>query len=223
MLPLILAAAAWLALHIGVSGTALRGRVVAALGGEWPFRGVFSAASTVVIIWLVMAWRAAPTTPLWYAPGALRGLVAALMLLAFVLFALSVAGNNPTSVGQSLGAEGARGITRVTRHPMLWSFAIWAGAHLLANGDTAALVFFGTFLVTALAGMPSIDAKLAKRDPAVWARLSAETSILPFGAVLAGRNRVSWAEIGWLRPAIGVLAWAAMAHLHGRLIGVPVW
>jgi hypothetical protein len=30
----------------------------------------------------------------------------------------------------------------------------------------AAIVFFGTFLVTALAGMPSIDAKLARRDPA---------------------------------------------------------
>ena len=52
-------------------------------------------------------------------------------------------------------------------------------AHIIGDGDTAAIVFFGAFLVTALAGMPSIDAKLARRDPAVWQGLSAATSIVP--------------------------------------------
>src|ERR687883_287202 len=72
----------------------------------------------------------------------------------------------PTAMGGDalLGAE-PTGIQRVTRHPMLWSFAIWAAVHVIGNGDTASLVFFGAFLVTALAGMPSIDAKLARRAP----------------------------------------------------------
>jgi uncharacterized membrane protein len=105
---------------------------------------------------------------------------------------------------------------------MLWSFALWALVHILGNGDSACLVFFGAFLVTALLGMPSIDAKLAKRAPAAWARLSATTSILPFGAIAEGRNRLVLSEIGWVPPVIGLLAGAALLHLHPYLFGVPV-
>ena len=86
----------------------------------------------------------------------------------------------------------------MTRHPMLWSFAIWAAVHILGNGDTAAIVFFGAFLVTVLAGMPSIDAKLHRRDPATWQGLAAMTSIVPFAAITQGRNRFVPNEIGWL-------------------------
>jgi uncharacterized membrane protein len=46
---------------------------------------------------------------------------------------------------------------------MLWSVALRAAVHIVDNRDSAAMVFFGTFLVTALLGMPSIDAKLARR------------------------------------------------------------
>ena len=63
-------------------------------------------------------------------------------------------------------------------------------------------------------GDASIDAKLAKRAPGAWARLAATTSILPFGAIAAGRNRLVLGEIGWVPPVVGLLAWAAMLHLH---------
>src|SRR5208283_3238600 len=118
------------------------------------------------------------------------------------------------------GAQPPRGVIRVTRHPMLWSFAIWAAVHIAGNGDTAAIVFFGTFLVTALAGMPSIDAKLARRDPALWQALSAATSCVPFVAITQGRNRFVPREIGWLTVIIAVAAWAAILHLHPWLFGV---
>lgn len=222
MLLLILAALLWIAVHVGIAGTSLRGVVVARLG-EGGFRGAFSLLSLVSIVLLVMAWRAAETNPLWFAPGWLRWVLAFAMLPAFILFVASVAKPNPTAVGgdRRLGAE-PRGIQRITRHPMLWSFALWAAIHMIGNGDTAALVFFGAFLVTALAGMPSIDAKLAARAPEAWAKLAAATSIAPFGAILAGRNRLALGEIGWVTPVIGLLAWAAILHLHPRLFGVPV-
>jgi len=222
MLLLILAALLWIAVHIGLAGTSLRGVVVARLG-EGGFRGAFSLLSIATIVLLVMAWRAAETTPLWSAPGWLRWVLALAMLPAFILFVASVARRNPTAVGgEARLAEGPRGIQRITRHPMLWSFALWAAIHMLGNGDTAALVFFGAFLVTALAGMPSIDAKLAARAPEAWAKLAAATSIAPCGAILAGRNRLAPGEIGWVPPVIGLLAWAAILHLHPRLFGVPV-
>jgi uncharacterized membrane protein len=220
MLALVLAALLWVGVHVGIAGTGLRGAIATRLG-EGGFRIAFSIASVVSIALLVLAWRAAPTTPLWFAPNGLRWALALLMLPAFVLFAASHK-RNPTAVGgeRLLGAE-VSGIQRVTRHPMLWSFALWAFVHVVGNGDTASLVFFGAFLVTALAGMPSIDAKLAARRPEDWARLSATTSILPFGAILAGRNRLVLREIGWLPPVLGLVLWAVLLHFHARLFGVP--
>jgi uncharacterized membrane protein len=217
---LILAALLWVFIHIGIAGTRQRDAVVARLG-EAPFRIAFSVTSVVAILLLVLAWRHAETTFLWAAPGWLRSILAFAMLPAFVLFMASHK-RNPTAVGSKGLAEEPRGIQRVTRHPMLWSFAIWAGVHVVGNGDTASLVFFGAFLVTALAGMPSIDAKLARRQPEAWRSFAAKTSILPFGAILGGRNRFVPSEIGWMPPVVGLILWAALLHFHRGIFGVPV-
>jgi uncharacterized membrane protein len=216
---LILAAALWVFVHVGISGTSLRDAVVARLG-EGRFMLAFSIASVVSITLLVLAWQNAETTFLWSAPAWLRWVLAILMLPAFVLFMASHK-RNPTAVGNKGLGEEPRGIQRVTRHPMLISFAIWALMHVIGNGDTASLVFFGAFLVTAVAGMPSIDAKLARRHGAAWEGFAAKTSILPFGAILAGRNRLVLAEIGWMPPVIGFVLWAALLHFHRGIFGVP--
>jgi uncharacterized membrane protein len=68
--------------------------------------------------------------------------------------------------------------------------------------------------------MPSIDAKLARRDPAKWRGLAAETSILPFAAIAQGRNRFVAAEIGWTVPLLAVAAWVALLFLHPVLFGL---
>jgi uncharacterized membrane protein len=216
---LILAALLWAGLHIGVSGTRLRDVAVARLG-ERGFMIAFSLGSVVAITLLVLAWRNAETAFLWAAPAWLRWILAVLMLPAFVLFMASHK-RNPTAVGGKGLGEEPRGIQRVTRHPMLWSFAIWAAVHVIGNGDTASLVFFGAFLVTALAGMPSIDAKIARRQPEAWGGFAARTSILPFGAILGGRNRLVPSEIGWMPPVIGFVLWAALLHFHRGIFGVP--
>jgi uncharacterized membrane protein len=216
---LVLAALFWVFIHIGVSGTRLRDAVVARLGPS-RFMIAFSVASVVSILLLVLAWREAETSFLWAAPAWLRWILALLMLPAFVLFMASHK-RNPTAVGNKGLGEEPRGIQRVTRHPMLWSFAIWGFVHVLGNGDTASLVFFGAFLVTALAGMPSIDAKLARRNPEAWRGFAAKTSILPFGAILSGRNHFAPREIGWMPPLVGLILWAALLHFHRGIFGVP--
>jgi uncharacterized membrane protein len=215
---LIVAALLWVGVHVGIAGTALRG-VIAGRIGEGAFRAGFSVLSLAAIWFLVSAWQGTPATLLWLAPGWLRWLLVLLMLPAFVLFVASVTAPNPTAVGGPALTGAPRGIQRVTRHPMLWSFALWAAVHVIGNGDSASVVFFGAFLVTALAGMPSIDAKLAARNPAAWMALAPTTSILPGAAILAGRNRFVPGEIGWLPPALGLLAWAALLHFHRGLFG----
>jgi uncharacterized membrane protein len=217
---LILAVVVWLFFHFAISGTRLRDRVVARIG-EQPFRGRFSLLSIATIIFLIVGWNRTPVISLWYAPDWLRWILVFVMLPAFVLFVASVRGRNPTMIGgENAVAEAARGIQRITRHPMLWSFALWAGVHVIGNGDVAAVLFFGTFLITALAGMLLIDAKLPRHDPASWEALSAATSITPFGAIVQRRNHFVPGGIGSLTLLIGVVTWVVLLHFHSWLFRI---
>ena len=220
LLPLLLATIFWIATHNGFAGTDIRTRLVGKIG-EVGFRIAYAVTSVIAIMMLVQAWEAAVAMPLWSAPAWLRLILAAAMLPAFLFFAAGLL-RNPTAVGgEALAGQQARGIQRITRHPMLWSFALWALVHVIGNGDLASLIFFGTFAISAFLGMPSIDRKLAARAPEAAARLRAETSIIPFGAILAGRNRLVLGEIGWLAPVLALLGWAALLHFHARFFGVP--
>ena len=219
-----MAALVWIGIHIGISGTRLRGQIVQRIG-EGPFRGIFSVVSIATLVVLVRAWSIAPTALLWVPPNWLRWLLVLAMLPAFLLFTASLSRQNPTMVGSpGTALSPPRGIVRITRHPMLWSFAIWAAVHVIGNGDTASVVFFATFLVTALAGMPSIDAKMARRDPFTWQALSATTSIVPFAAVMQKRNRAVLRELSG-QALIATILWVVMLLLHPVLFGVApaVW
>jgi uncharacterized membrane protein len=220
MLQLIFAALIWIVLHRGLAGTPLRDAVVRRTG-ELAFRGLFSILSVAALVFLVHAWDASPSALLWFAPMWLRWLLVLAMLPALLLFVGSVTAPNPTMVASIAPATGApRAIIRVTRHPMLWSFAIWAVVHIVGSGDTAGIVLFATLLITALTGMRSIDAKLARRDPANWQALSAATSIVPFVAIAQGRNKFVPHEIGWLTVVIAAIAWIVLLVVHPWLFGV---
>ena len=68
--------------------------------------------------------------------------------------------------------------------------------------------------------MPSIDAKISRRDPTNWQSLSATTSVLPFAAIAAHRNTLVWHEIGGIRALVAIAAWAAVLWLHPLVFGV---
>lgn len=72
----------------------------------------------------------------------------------------SVTTPNPTMVGGTrllAASTPATGILRVTRHPMLWSFALWAATHMIIIGRLGGAIFTGAFLVVVVAGMSSLD------------------------------------------------------------------
>lgn len=217
---LIAAAVAWIALHIGVAGTALRGAIVARIG-QRAFRILFAMASIAMLGWLIHAYNAAgPVQQLWFAPRWLVVVLMLLMLPAMLLLVCAVSMPNPTSVrGERAlySPDPARGILRITRHPMLWAFATWAVLHLAAVGTASMAVLAGAIIVTAFAGMPSLDAKYAKREPERWPAFVAVTSILPFGAILAGRNRLALRELGGWRPLLAVVLWVVLIAGHPML------
>lgn len=214
---LIAAAVVWVFVHIGIAGTTLRERCVQVLG-ERGFRGAFSLVSVANIVWLGLAWGAAgPVRVLWQAPGWLVVLCIVLLIPATVLLVSALTVPNPTSVAGAralMSETPAIGILRVTRYPMLWSFALWAAAHLIVIGTLGGAIFTGAFLAVAVAGMFSLDAKYARRAPGPWAAFARVTSILPFAAIRQGRNHFAFAEIGLWRIAVGVLLWFMLIALH---------
>jgi uncharacterized membrane protein len=222
MLSLLCAAVFFMALHLGVAGTKLRNTAIAALG-ERIYMALFSIGSIVGLIWLVIAYNHAPYIATW---GLLQGWKAwaiALMLPATCLVVIGLTTPNPTSVAQEKRlTEPAHGIVRVTRHPFLAGVAIWALVHLIGNGDVASLLFFATWAIVALVGTVSIDAKRRRVAGADWARFEAATSIIPFGAIAAGRNRFSYAEIGLWRWGAALLAYLLLLGGHGPIIGLPL-
>ena len=213
---LTLAAGCWIGVHAGIAGSAVR-RGIAGRIGDGPFRATFSLLSVAAITFLVLSYRRAGrdgSVPLWSAPAWLDWILVPLMAAGFVLLVGSVLVGNPTAVGgESRLQQEPRGVLRITRHPMLWSFAIWSAVHVAGSGDLVSVLFFGAFGVTALLGMPSIDRKLQRRDPAGWSRLAARTSVLPFAAILGGRNRLALREMRWVVP-LGIGLGAALLVLH---------
>lgn len=215
------ASAFFAALHLFIPAGTLRASLVARLG-LWGYRGVFSALAIIGLVWMALAYRVAEPVMLWgYSDGA-RWLAVALMPVAFTLFAGSHSRKSPTAMRAPGAFDPARpGIFAVTRHPMMWSFGLWAILHVLANGDLPSLIFFGTFALVALAGTVAIDRRRRAEAPPGWAGVEASTSNLPFAALLAGRARLD--AKGLIRPVlIGLVLWVAILHAHQYLFGMPV-
>jgi uncharacterized membrane protein len=219
MTPLIFAVLFWVALHLVIAGPA-RATLVARLG-ENGFRGLFSALSAVGLVALIVTYQAAPVEPFAAPLPGGRAIALALTFIAFLALALALDAGNPTIVGaeQRIAAPKAHGVFRITRHPMLWAFTLWALAHLLVNLHVASLWLFGAIALVALNGMVSIDRKRRRALGPAWDAFAAQTSRVPFAAILAGRNHLVLAELSLSRFALGLALFVAALFIHAHLFG----
>jgi uncharacterized membrane protein len=219
MTHLIVAALAFLATHY-VSSTPLRGKLVTALGNKG-YLALYSALAFATLGWMILAYYRAPSITLWYAPG-WRFVPLFVMPIALILIVCGLAMRNPTAVGQERAlksVDAARGILRITRHPLMWGIALWAASHALARADAASLVFFGSFLVLALTGTRLMDRRKHAALGADWERFASVTSNLPFGAIAGGRNQFRAGEIGWIRILAGIGLYFIVLAAHPFLFG----
>ena len=217
--PFILYAAtlAFLATHF-ISSTPLRPLLAQAIG-EKGYLGAYTLVAFATLGWMIWAYNRTAPEPIWQG---LRIAPAILMPFSFILFACGLLSRNPTLVGADKllkSAEPARGIIRVTRHLVMWSFILWAGAHILARGEMKATVFFGAFLLLAALGALLMDRRKEKTLGEDWQRFAAVTSYFPFLAIAQGRNRFEAGEIGWRNPAIGLALYAIFFWFHPALFG----
>lgn len=223
---LIAASVAFVGLHFLLSHP-LRKPIVGAVG-EQAFLGLYSLIALGTFAWMALAFRAIPPEPLWWTPDdALWAAATAVMLVGSILFVGSLFANpafpNPKGGGhEAIGA--ASGVYAITRHPMMWGFALWALVHFAVFPTAANLVLTAAILILALVGAALQDAKKIRLIPA-WRDWRSRTSYWPFAAQIAGR--APWSLGG--APALigGVVLWLAASWAHlplgGPLAGVWRW
>lgn len=202
---LLLSAIAFVGMHFLLSHP-LRSPLVRSVG-EGPFRGIYSLVALVTfgaMIWFYRAIGREP--PLWDSgeAGWIAGTV--LMWLASILFVGSFI-RNPALVGASGPKGGPAGVLRITRHPMMWSFAIWAAVHLMILGMPKALVFDGAIIILALGGAAAQDRKKVGQMGEDWHDWTAQTAFIPFtrglawpGTVAAVGGTILFVLATWLHP-----------------------
>ena len=212
LLPLAAAMAAFLASHAIPASPRLRRRMIDGLG-ERPYLAAYSLLSLAMLRLLAWAYHTAPVVPLWTQPPWLRWLAVAVMPVACLLVVAGATTPNPFSVGPGgRGYDPAHpGILRLTRHPLVWGLALWAGIHTLLNGDAASLLLFGPLLLLALLGPAMLDRKRRRELGPAWPALTAATS---------RPATLRPGEIGWPRLGAGLALYALLLWAHPHVIGV---
>jgi uncharacterized membrane protein len=176
--------ALWLALaltHIGLSSRRVRPRLVAALGTA-PFLGLYSVVAVAIFVPLLRLYFQSKHEGalLWALPRGplLSWTVYTGMGVAFVLLVSSLMRPSPASVVP--GALTPHGVYRLTRHPLVMSFVLFAAVHLLPNGFAADVAFFGGFALFALAAAAHQDRRKLEFGPPGYAAFVASTPFVPF-------------------------------------------
>lgn len=213
------AATAFVGTHFALSHP-LRAPLVRA-AGERGFQALYSVVALATFAWMVLAFRAVePGAPLWNGTADAPWIVATvLMLLASVLLVGSFFGNPalPAPGAAALAAKEPHGVFHVTRHPMMWSFALWSAAHVLVSPTPRVLVLSGAIALLALLGAHLQDRKKQAQMGAAWAGWKARTSYWPKLGALAKAGAVPW--------LVGLALWlaASWAHVPAAGIAAGIW
>ncbi|MGB5474721.1 MAG: NnrU family protein [Gammaproteobacteria bacterium] len=172
---------------ISIVNVSWRNRIAARIG-TLSWQGLYSMAALAGLLLIIWGYGLARQDPvvLYLPPAWLRH---GAMLLLIFMFPLLLATYLPGR------------IQTVTKHPMLIATKLWALAHLLANGNLADVLLFGSFLTWAV-----VDRISLKKRP---------VQVVP--ALPASRINDVLAIVLGLALYVVFVFWG-----HGWLIGVPL-
>ena len=217
LISLIAASIAFVGTHFIMSHP-LRAPMVRMLG-DGGFMIAYSLVSFATIAWMYFAFVATPAdVPLRGGYGDGVWVVASILtLLALVLFAGSLIGNPalPAPGAEKAALQAPSGVFKVTRHPMMWGFALWALAHLIAAPTPRTVVVTLAIGVLALVGAHLQDRKKEVLMGGAWQQWEANTSYWPRLGKLFSAGLVAW--IG------GIVIWLGATWLHAMDAGVWRW
>jgi uncharacterized membrane protein len=171
------------AVHVFSTLRGARLRLVQAMG-EMPYKGLYSLISLAGFVLIVVGMGKAASTPLWAPPEWGRYAAVWFMPFAFISLAASFIPGN---------------FRRITAHPMLWGVTLWSLLHLLANGDLAGLLLFGSFGLYSVHAMSSQNARGVQPANRKWPIVNDVATV-----------------------AAGLVAYWLLLHYHGKAFGVAV-
>jgi uncharacterized membrane protein len=109
----------------------------------------------------------------------------------------------------AMAAQQPFGVFKVTRHPMMWGFALWGVAHILVAPRVDNFIFAGSIIFLALVGAKAQEIKKAKLMGVEWDAWLRKTS---YGLQLSALGRVGFGP--WIA---GLLLWAVATWAHPYL------
>ncbi|KPM16937.1 NnrU family protein [Citromicrobium sp. WPS32] len=217
LVSLIAASIAFVGTHFAMSHP-LRASMVRLLG-DGGFMIAYSLVSAATMAWMYFAFVATPAgAPLWGGYGDGVWIAASIItLLALVLFAGSLIGNPalPAPGAEKAALQAPSGVFKVTRHPMMWGFGLWAFAHLIAAPTSRTVVVALAIGVLALVGARLQDRKKELLMGDAWRQWEAKTSYWPRLGRIFSVGIVPW--IG------GIAIWLGATWWHTMDAGVWRW
>ncbi|MCF8182517.1 MAG: NnrU family protein [Burkholderiales bacterium] len=173
--------------------------------GEKAFKGVYALVSILGFYLLVVGYGEArlQTVALWNPPIFTKHISMLLMLLSSILLVATYIPRNHFKM--RLG------------HPMVLSVKVWALSHLLANGNLADLVLFGSFLIWAVLNFRSARA----RDRALLLNLNV-TEEAAGESIAESESAHQPKLLSTIITLVGGIAiWALITFvLHAKIVGV---
>jgi len=180
---LILGLIIFLGIHLLPTFSNVRAQLISRFG-EKRYKRFYSLAALTGLIVIIIGMVYREFIPLWTPPAWGRHATMTLMLPAIILL---VATDVPSN------------IKRVIRHPMLWGVTLWGFSHLLANGDLASLILFGSFFSYALFDIWSANRRGYKKST---------------------QSHPASKDVKLV--IIGIVAYVVIILVHPYAIGVPV-
>ncbi len=211
---------AFAATHIGLSSDLVRPKL-ARLLGKLGFLVAYSIVALAIFVPLVRIYFEGRQLGPWVLPVE-RGTVLlwvnyGIMGTAFVFLVAAFVRRSPAAVVP--GDVTPRGIYRITRHPLMMAIALFGLGHLLQNGRTTDLAFFGGLAGFALLGSWHQDRrKLESGDPA-FQHFYDETPFFPF----TGRSTMrGLRELpGWI-VLVGIAVTVGIRWFHASWFGAAL-
>jgi uncharacterized membrane protein len=191
--------------------------------GARAFRVIFALASLGIAVPMIIyffnhRYDGAQLWDLQGVPG-LKGAIATLSAISF--FFLYPATFNLLEIAAIQKPEVhlfETGIIRISRHPQMVGQVIWCFAHLLWLGTSFMLVTCAGLVAHHLFAVWNGDRRWLAKHGAAFAEAKARTSVVPFVAIVQGRQELVLGE--FLKPAyVGVAAFIGLFWwLHPILV-----
>lgn len=217
LIALVAANTAFVGTHFIMSHP-IRAGLVAKLG-EMGFQVVYSLVSFATLAWVYFAFKAAPPADL-QPSGEIGWTIATILMLpAMILLSGSIIGNPalPTPMAQEQARAEPKGVFLVTRHPMMWGFALWAASHIIIWWSWRTVITALAMGILALVGAYLQDRKKAQLMGDAWHQWSSRTSYWP--------RLSAFGRVGALPWTVGLILFVFFSWLHLPLGGIPagIW